>query len=146
MENSPDLFTRVSEVETLDIRLSQAMAAGKPVMLDYYADWCVDCIRMENTTFSDVGVRQALRNFVMLQVDVTDPRNPDTNAIKKRYGVYGPPAMLFFDVAGNELKELREYGYMGPDEFMAHIKQIEIQPLASGSGYLSAKSEFSDDD
>jgi thiol:disulfide interchange protein DsbD len=122
--NTHGLFTRVSEIEALDARLSQARAAGQPVMLDYYADWCVDCIRMENSTFADPRVRQILSNFVMIQVDVTDPRNSTTNALKKRYGVYGPPAMLFFDTVGKELKELRRYGFMGPDEFITHINQI----------------------
>jgi len=123
-ENAHGLFTRVANLQAVDTGLSRAKAAGKPVMLDYYADWCVDCIRMENSTFADAGVRRALDNFVLLQADVTDPRNPDTNAIKKRYGVYGPPAMLFFDTSGNELRQLREYGYMGTDEFLAHIGQI----------------------
>lgn len=130
-EQFHSLFTRVSDLATLDIGLAQARANSQPVMLDYYADWCIDCIRMENTTFSDARVRRALRNFVMLQVDVTDPRNADTNAIKKRYGVYGPPAMLFFNSAGEELRELRKYGYMGRDAFMAHIDKLADQPLAS---------------
>lgn len=129
-ENAVDLFTRVSEIEVLDARLLEAKAAGRPVMLDYYADWCVDCIRMEKSTFAHPNVRQVLRDFVMIQVDVTDPRNPSTNAIKKRYGVYGPPAMLFFDRAGDEVRELRRYGFMEPDEFITHIKQIEDQSLA----------------
>lgn len=129
-ENAVDLFTRVSEIEVLDARLLEAKAAGRPVMLDYYADWCVDCIRMEKSTFAHPNVRQVLRDFVMIQVDVTDPRNPSTNAIKKRYGVYGPPAMLFFDRAGDEVRKLRRYGFMEPDEFITHIKQIEDQSLA----------------
>ena len=132
-ENSYSLFTRVSNLEVLDIGLSQAKAAGRPAMLDYYADWCVDCIRMENSTFSEPRVRHVLDNFVMLQVDVTDPRNPATNAIKKRYGVYGPPAMLFFDASGNERKELRRYGFMGPSEFIAHVKQVGRAPVASSA-------------
>ena len=60
----------------------------------------------------------------MLQVDVTDPQNKQTNDIKKRYGVYGPPAMLFFDSKGSENDVLRKYGYMGPDEFMDHISKL----------------------
>jgi thiol:disulfide interchange protein DsbD len=123
-EISGSLFTRVSDMATLDTRITQAKAAGRPIMLDYWAEWCMDCIRMENNTFSNPEVRQALSNFVMLQIDVTDPRNSDTNALKTRFGVYGPPAMLFFDKAGEERKELRRYGYMNANEFLAHINQI----------------------
>ena len=130
-KSTEGLFTRVTSTKDLDTKLSQANAASRPVILDYYADWCVDCIRMEKTTLTDPTVRQVLRDFVMVQVDVTDPRNPSTNAIKKRYGVYGPPAMLFFDRAGNELSELRRYGYMDPEEFIAHINQIDNRPLVS---------------
>ena len=123
-ENTHGLFARVSKIEDLDAKLSQARTAGQPVMLDYYADWCVDCVRMENSTFADPEVRRLLRNFMMVQVDVTDPRDPSTNAIKKRYGVYGPPAMLFFNTAGKELKSLRRYGYMTVDVFITHIREI----------------------
>jgi len=118
------LFVRVSSAAELDAQLTKAKTAGKPVVLDYYADWCVDCVRMEKTTFSDPNVRQALGNFVMLQVDVTDPRNTQTNDLKMRYGVYGPPAMLFFDPEGNEIGGLRKYGYMNSREFIRHIGSI----------------------
>jgi len=118
------LFIRVSSAVELDEQLAMAKNTGRPVMLDYYADWCVDCVRMENTTFSDPKVRQVLNNFVMLQVDVTDPRNTQTNDLKKRYGVYGPPAMLFFNADGDEIGALRRYGYMGPDEFVDHVSKI----------------------
>ena len=125
-ESEQTLFTRVSSTAELDQKLNTAKSAGKPVMLDYYADWCVDCVRMENYTFSDQRVRRVLDNFVMLQVDVTDPQNKKTNDIKKRYGVYGPPAMLFFNSEGEEIDALRRYGYMNPDEFMDHVSKLKI--------------------
>jgi thiol:disulfide interchange protein DsbD len=123
-DESHIVFTRVSATEEPDKHLSTARTNGRPVMLDYYADWCIDCIRMEKSTFGNQAVVSELSDFVMLQVDVTDPRNPITNAIKKRYGVYGPPAMLFFDTSGNERNELRRYGYMGPEEFLNHVRKI----------------------
>ncbi len=123
-ESEHSLFSRVSSLSALDQKLEMAKKDDRPVMLDYYADWCVDCVRMENNTFSDPKVGQKLSNFVMLQVDVTDPQNKQTNDIKKRYGVYGPPAMLFFNSKGSENDELRKYGYMGPDEFMDHISKL----------------------
>ncbi len=119
------LFTRVASLPQLEAQLQQAKRRGKPVLLDYYADWCVDCVRMEKATFEDVRVSSALRDrFVLLQVDVTDPANPDTRAIKKRYHVFGPPAMLFFAADGSERKDLRRYGYMPADEFLRHIAGV----------------------
>ncbi len=80
---------------------------------------------MEKSTFNDPAVRDALKNFTMLQVDVTDPRNLATNAIKQRYGVFGPPAMLFFDKNGTEVRELRQYGFMSPEDFVDHIASVQ---------------------
>jgi len=117
-------FTRVSNIEALDRELERARSAGKPVLLDYFADWCVDCVRMEKKTFMDDKVQAALKDFHLVQVDVTDPRDEATKAIKKRYGVFGPPAMLFFGADGNERPALRRYGFMEPQPFLEHIAQI----------------------
>jgi thiol:disulfide interchange protein DsbD len=119
------LFERVSTVRTLEDRLTAAKAARKPVILDYYADWCTDCLRMENSTFADPGVRAELRNrFVLLQADVTDPNDPEGKAIKRRFGVYGPPAMLFFAPDGAERRDLRTYGFRNVDEFLNLLRKI----------------------
>ena len=119
------LFERVSTLSTLENRLASAKAAGKPVILDYYADWCTDCVRMEKSTFADPRVRQELRNrFVLLQADVTDPKNADGKAIKSRFGVYGPPAMLFFAADGEERRDLRAYGFRNSEEFLALLRKI----------------------
>jgi thiol:disulfide interchange protein DsbD len=119
------LFDRVGSLSDLDNRLAAAKTAGKPVILDYYADWCTDCLRMEKATFSDARVREQLHNrFVLLQTDVTDPNNPEGKAIKSRFGVYGPPAMLFFAANGDEHRELRTYGFRNVDEFLALLHKI----------------------
>lgn len=119
------LFVRVSNLSDLDNRLAAAKNAGKPVVLDYYADWCVDCLRMEKATFADPRVSEELRRrFVTLQVDVTDPNHPDGKAIKQRFGVYGPPAMLFFSADGQERRELRTYGFRNVEEFFALLHQV----------------------
>jgi len=119
------LFERVSSLSMLETRLAAAKAAGKPVILDYYADWCTDCLRMEKATFVDPRVREELRNrFVLLQADVTDPNDPEGKAIKGRFGVYGPPAMLFFAANGEEHRELRTYGFRNVDEFLALLRKI----------------------
>ncbi len=119
------LFDRVGSLSDLENRLAAAKTAGKPVILDYYADWCTDCLRMEKATFVDPRVREELRNrFVLLQADVTDPNNPEGKAIKSRFGVYGPPAMLFFAANGEEHRELRTYGFRNVDEFLALLRKI----------------------
>lgn len=113
------LFRRINSPKELETQLALAQSAGKPVILDYYADWCVECVRMERNTFRDPTVRREMtQGFVLLQVDVTDPMDPATRATKQRFGVYGPPAMLFFDADGKERLPLRLYGYRGPAEFL----------------------------
>lgn len=117
-------FAVVNNLESLDEQLDAARLSGKPVMLDYYADWCVDCLRMEQSTFKDPEVVRALEDFALVQVDVTDASDDASRAVKKRYGVFGPPAMLFFDLQGIERSDLRRYGYMSADEFLVHIGQL----------------------
>lgn len=119
------LFERVTTLSELETRLAAARAAGRPVLIDYYADWCVDCLRMERTTFVDPNVRAALEGrYVLLQVDVTDPNDPEVRAMKRRFGVYGPPAMLFFAADGEERRELRTYGYRSAEQFLELVRQV----------------------
>src|SRR3989344_2076544 len=119
-------FERVQTLRELDSRLAAAKAAGKPAMIDYYADWCTDCLRMEKATFAMPGVRAEMTGrFVLLQADVTDPNDAEVKAMKQRFGVFGPPAMLFFDSNGVERRDLRAYGFRGPDEFLAMLRQVK---------------------
>lgn len=121
----PSLFRAVRSLAELDGRLAEAKASGKSVILDYYATWCTDCVRMEKSTFLDPRVRQVVNDrFVALQADVTDPNDADAKAIKQRYGVYGPPAMLFFGADGSERRELRTYGYKTPDAFLQLLQKM----------------------
>jgi thiol:disulfide interchange protein DsbD len=117
-------FQRVGSLAELDQQLAEAKRAGKPVLLDYFATWCTDCVRMEKATFSEARVQQEMKRFVLLQADVTDPNNPQTKAIKSRFGVFGPPAILFFDKDGKEQRDLRTYGFRGPDDFIALLRKI----------------------
>ncbi len=120
-----EVFIRLENTRQLDEQLAQAKISGKAVLLDYYAEWCTDCRRMEKATFDDPRVQQIMNDrFVALQVDVTDPNNDDTEAIKKRYGVFGPPAMLFFDKSGKRMENINFYGFKGPDDFIALLNKI----------------------
>ncbi len=133
------LFERINSLSVLEQRLDAARAAARPVLIDYYADWCTDCLRMERTTFSDPRVRRVLtEDFVLLQLDVTDAFSPETRALKQRFGVYGPPATLFLSAGGQEQRELRFYGYRSAGELLELLRkadttairaQATVQPL-----------------
>lgn len=123
--NASSLFRPVKTMAELDGRLAEAKAAGKPVLLDYYATWCTDCLRMEKSTFLDPRVRDLVgTRFVALQADVTDPNDAESKAIKQRFGVYGPPAMLFFGADGAERRELRTYGYKDTEAFLRLLGKV----------------------
>jgi thiol:disulfide interchange protein DsbD len=118
-----ELFHRYAHLSDIENAMGRARAQGKPVILDFYAAWCTDCVRMEKTTFMDPRVRAALQRFELLQADVT--ANDDASrAIKKRFGIFGPPAMLFFDTDGAENKDLRFYGFRNVEEFLALIGKV----------------------
>ena len=119
------LFTQVAGVADLERQFARANAEGKFVLLEYYADWCVDCARMEQTTFRDPRVVATLRrDFVSVRIDVTDPRDPDGKALKRRFGVFGPPAVLLFDRNGAALKDKHFYGYRNATDFHALIASL----------------------
>lgn len=115
-------FQRVKSSADLDQAIAQANQRGKTVMLDFYADWCTECHRMEKNSFQDPNVLSALGNTVALQADVT--ANDDTDkALLQRFKLIGPPAILFFDRSGQELARHRVVGYMGPEPFAAHVQR-----------------------
>ncbi len=118
-------FTRVTNTDQLEQLLSTARLDNKPVLVDYYADWCVDCIRMEETTFKDPAVASLLREqFMTIQIDVTDASNPDNRLLKQYFGVFGPPATIFLDANGNMMDEKNFYGYMDRDHFFSLISEF----------------------
>ena len=86
-------------------------------MLDFYADWCVSCKEMEAFTFTDPRVRAQLDNMLLLQADVT--ANTDAHkALLKRFSLFGPPGIVFFDERGGEMKGVRVIGYQNADRFL----------------------------
>ena len=112
--SAPMAWTRVASLEELQTRLK---APGRLVMLDFYADWCVSCKEMEAFTFSDPKVRAQLDRMLLLQADVT-ANNEHDKALLKRFSLFGPPGIIFFDAEGRELKGLRVIGYQNPERFL----------------------------
>ena len=115
-------FKQIKGVAGLNTELAKAKAAGKTVMLDFYADWCVSCKEMEAFTFSDPDVQKALAGVVLLQADVTPNDEKDTE-LYKHFGIIGPPSIMFFDTDGNERKNYRVVGYIPAEPFSQHIKR-----------------------
>ena len=118
---SATAFKRVRTVEELDAALS--MAGGAPVMLDFYADWCVSCKEMERFTFAETRVRSQLDKLILLQVDVTANSKAD-QALLKRFGLFGPPGIVFFGTAGSEIAGTRVIGYQDADEFLHSLTAV----------------------
>ncbi len=113
-------FKTVKSLADLQREVENAANNNRAVMLDFYADWCVDCKIMEKRTFTDANVHKALNNVLLLQADVT-PNDETDQALLKAFGLFGPPAILFFDTDGNEIKSHRVIGFMAADEFASHV-------------------------
>lgn len=111
-------FERVRSLAELDARIA---AAGKPVMLDFYADWCISCHEMEKFTFSDSRVASAMNSMLILQADVTGNNDQDRELLK-RFRLFGPPGIIFFDRNGQEMKDNRVVGFQKADKFLEKLQ------------------------
>ncbi|MBT8131302.1 MAG: thioredoxin family protein, partial [Gammaproteobacteria bacterium] len=109
-------FKIIKSVADLQQELQRASAAGQSTMLDFYADWCVECKKMEKTTFHNPSIVDALSNTILLQADVTDNDELD-KALLNFFGIYGPPTIIFFGPDGLERKNYRVVGYMNAEDF-----------------------------
>ena len=112
-------FRRVSSVEELDAALKAT--GGRPAMLDFYADWCVSCKEYERFTFKEPQVQRLLANAVLLQADVT-ANSPQDKALLRRFGLFGPPGIMFFDRQGREIEAARVIGYQPSGQFVASLQ------------------------
>lgn len=113
-------FEKITSVEELDAILAQNK--GKRVLVDFYADWCTACKELEEKTFSDESVKTAMDRYVLVQVNLT--ANDDAaKAISQRFGIFGPPAILFFDENGVRQKEADIVGFKEPKEFIKYLER-----------------------
>ena len=118
-------FKRVHSVAELDAAVAQARADGRAVMLDFYADWCVSCIEMERETFTDALVQSRLKGVVLLQADVT-LNSADDRALMQRFGLFGPPGILFFNPQGEEQAAARVIGFQNAQAFLVSLQKAGL--------------------
>lgn len=123
-------FTVVTTPAALDQALAEARDAKRPAFVDFYADWCVSCVHMERTVFTDTSVQALLTHYALIKVDLTET-NADTKALMARAHVFGPPAYLFFDAQGHELTAARINGEMNSADFLAYLQQLRLSPVNS---------------
>lgn len=122
-DNKSLRFEKVVSLDQLEVEMQNARQRGQTVMLDFYADWCVACKEFESMTFSDPSVQTKLKNVRLLQADVT-ANNTEDRALMKRFGLFGPPSVLFFDHRGGSDPVKRVIGYQNASEFLASLEHL----------------------
>jgi len=118
------VFKQIKGITGLEDALALAKQNNQAVMLDFYADWCISCKEMEHKTFTDKNVIESLKDTLLIQADVT-PNDELDDALLKKFGLFGPPAIMFFDKASKENAPYRIVGYKGPKDFNDHIQQFK---------------------
>ena len=115
-------FRTIKSVADLQREITSAKAAGRTVLVDFSAKWCVSCKEMEKYTFTDTAVKTALDRTVLLRADVTE-NDADDQALLKHMGIIGPPTIAFYGLNGEERPNYRVVGFMKADEFASHARE-----------------------
>jgi thiol:disulfide interchange protein DsbD len=123
-------FERVASIAALEARIKLASNQHQPVLVDFYADWCISCKEMEAYTFTDPRVKQELNGVVLLQVDVTK-NSDDDQALLAKFKLIGPPAILFFGLDHQEKTAFRVIGYQDAETFIKSLRLVKAQKLAN---------------
>ena len=113
LENKPK-FIAINSLDQLNKIISSNKT--KPIMLDFYADWCVACLEFEKFTFTDKEVSTLMKQYILLKADVTK-NNLNDKALMTQFNIFGPPAILFFNNSGNEIRQIRTIGFKNPKDF-----------------------------
>jgi thioredoxin:protein disulfide reductase len=113
-------FKVIGSIDALQPFFEEAKRTGKPLLLDFYADWCISCKEMEIKTFANPAVAKKMQDFILVQADVTS-NSAAHQALLKRYGLFGPPGILLFNPAGEEQNNQRVVGFMPPDRFLLRL-------------------------
>jgi len=119
-------FEQIRGVQGLNAVLDQARIESKPVLLDFYADWCIACKELDAYTFTDAGVQSALNGFILIQTDVTE-NNQEDQELLSYLGLFGPPALLFYDTTGQEDEASRLVGFIEAPAFIQHIERFKLK-------------------
>ena len=117
------VFIPIQSVAQLDMQLQNAKSLNKPVILDFYASWCLSCRTMDSFVFTNPKVKQLMQEFVLLRVDVTQD-TAESRALEKALGVVAPPTILFYDSEGKELKSARIVGEISANSLISHLTAI----------------------
>ena len=130
------VFETVKSADELDAYIQTSIQQGQPLILDFYADWCVSCKEMEAFTFTDPKVAEQMSRSMLLRADVTKNDKLDRGLLK-RFSLFGPPAILFFSPQGQETRNGRVVGFMNKSEFYDHLMAVyddmSIQVQASNN-------------
>jgi thiol:disulfide interchange protein DsbD len=113
-------FKVIGTIEALQPIFEEAKRTGKPLLLDFYADWCISCKEMEIKTFANPAVAKKMQEYILVQADVTS-NTAAHQALLKRYGLFGPPGILLFNPVGEEQTNQRVVGFMPPDRFLLRL-------------------------
>ncbi len=122
-----DGLSAASEIHWLpgtEERLEEAVTQGRPVFIDFMADWCIPCKELDKFTFSDAEVVEMSRGFVMLKVDLTSSSDPVSQRLKNRFSVKGVPTLIFLQGDGTEALGLREVGFIEKDAFLEKMTTV----------------------
>ena len=117
-------WEQFSETQVLN-----AKAQSKPLIMDFYADWCIPCLELEHKTFTDAEVISSTKDFVRLKVDLTHFDSPESEALRKKFNISGVPTIVFIDKTGQEVVSSRVVGYLPPKDFLEKVKPV----VAAGS-------------